>query len=214
MFIQLSLTVMYIKNDRSELIFSLLDDISGIKVITDLGCMDGATLNGMASKMPLDVDYFGVDHVNSSFDPNSDVVSYKECDLNSNLSELQNILMKTDLLLLLDVLEHLYNPEKFLSDIQKLMKPRSTMVITVPNASSVRKLYAWLINDFPREDIGYFDRTHRSWFTPKSLQKITPEDFYVNKTGYIYSKKVAFSFFQKLLPSRFTSQFFIKITKK
>ena len=42
---------MYIKNDRSELIFSLLDDFSDINVVTDLGCMDGATLNGMASKM-------------------------------------------------------------------------------------------------------------------------------------------------------------------
>ena len=104
------------------------------------------------------------------------IVSYIKCDLNTDLSELKNILVKTDLFLLLDVLEHLYNPEKFLIDIQKLMKPRSMMVISVPNASSVRKLHAWLVNDFPREDIGYFDRTHRSWFTTKSIKKLLPEN--------------------------------------
>ena len=205
---------MYIKNDRSELIFSLLDDFSDINVVTDLGCMDEATLNGMASEMPSGISYFGVDNDSSSFEYNHDVVSYIKCDLNTDLSELKNILVKTDLFLLLDVLEHLYNPEKFLIDIQKLMKPRSMMVISVPNASSVRKLHAWLVNDFPREDIGYFDRTHRSWFTPKSLQKITPEDLHVDKVRYLYSKKIILSFLQRLLPSRLTSQFFIKLTKK
>lgn len=205
---------MYIKNDRSELIFSLLDDFSDINVVTDLGCMDGATLNGMASKMPSGISYFGVDNDSSSFEYNHDVVSYIKCDLNTDLSELKNILVKTDLFLLLDVLEHLYNPEKFLIDIQKLMKPRSMMVISVPNASSVRKLHAWLVNDFPREDIGYFDRTHRSWFTTKSIKKIIPKGIYVESIGYIYSKKTIFKLLQKIIPSRLTSQFYVKLSKE
>ena len=205
---------MYIKNDRSELVFSLLDNPSVIKVVTDLGCMDGATLNGMATKMQSNVSYFGIDYDKKSFQQETNVVSFKEYDLNTDVSGLESILVKTDLLLLLDVLEHLHNPEKFLSDIHEFMKLGSILVITVPNASSVRKLHAWLVNDFPREDIGYFDRTHRSWFTPKSLQKIIPEKLYIHKVGYIYSRKRIVAFFQRLFPSRLTSQFFIKLSKK
>ena len=103
---------MYIKNDRSELVLSLLNNLSVIKVVTDLGCMDGATLNGMATKMQPNVSYFGVDHAIKPTQQETNVVSFKEYDLNTDLSGLENICVKTDLFLLLDVLEHLYISRK------------------------------------------------------------------------------------------------------
>ena len=45
-------------------------------------------------------------------------------------------------------------------------------------------------------------------------KKLLPEDLHVDKVRYLYSKKIILSFLQRLLPSRLTSQFFIKLTKK
>ena len=94
------------------------------------------------------------------------------------------------------------------------MKKNAQILISIPNASSARKLIAWLKNDFPRDDIGYFDRTHRSWFTTKSIKKIIPKGIYVESIGYIYSKKTIFKLLQKIIPSRLTSQFYVKLSKE
>ena len=121
---------------------------------------------------------------------------------------------KSRLILLLDVLEHLYHPELFLKKFNKNIQPGSQILITVPNAASLRLLIAWFKNDFPREKIGYFDKTHRSWFTKKTLLNMISSDFKFNEFGYIYSKKKIIKFFQIILPTRLTSQFFILMTKR
>jgi 2-polyprenyl-3-methyl-5-hydroxy-6-metoxy-1,4-benzoquinol methylase len=180
---------MYITNDRSKLALSLLDDFSSIKVITDLGCMDGATLSGISSFLTLNTKYYGVDYSLHSTLINSDKINFIKCDLNIELSDIKNIIKETDVLLLLDVLEHLHHPEIFLQHTIQMMKPGAKFIITVPNASSIRKLIAWLKNDFPRN---------------ARLEKV----------GFIYSKKTLIKIFQKLLPTRLASQFYIKLTKK
>ncbi len=205
---------MYVTNNRSKLVLSLLDDLSYVKVVTDLGCMDGATLNGIASSLPYNISYYGVDYSSHPSFINTDNITFVKCDLNIQLSEIRDIIKDTDLILLLDVLEHLHYPETFLEHISKMMKPGAQFLITVPNASSIRKLIAWLKNDFPRNDIGYFDKTHRSWFTTKSIKNSIPRDLKLDKVGFVYSKKVFLKIFQKFMPSRLTSQFYVKLSKK
>ena len=118
--------------------------------------------------------------------------------MNLDLDEIKNIIKESDLILILDVLEHLHDPEIFLEKIGKVMKKNAQILISIPNASSARKLIAWLKNDFPRDDIGYFDRTHRSWFTTKSIKKIIPKGIYVESIGYIYLRKLFLNCYKKL----------------
>ena len=206
---------MYIPNDRSELIASLLDEHKGIQNVVDLGCNDGATLLGLRLKKSLGkVNFFGVDYTFSHSALLDDKISYHECDLNGELLEIKKLLKVSDLTLLLDVLEHLHKPEQFLKKLSKKMKPKSQLIITVPNASSIRMLYAWVKKDFPRDDIGYFDRTHCSWFTTKSLSKITLSKFHLKKIGFLYSKNIFIKILQKSLPSRLTSQFYVHLVLK
>lgn len=205
---------MYITNDRSKLVLSLLDDIADIKVILDLGCMDGATLNGIATTLPHKISYYGVDYSSQPLFINSDNITFVKSDLNLGLSEIRDIIKATDLILLLDVLEHLHYPEAFLKELNEIIKPESQLLITVPNAASVRKLIAWIKNDFPRNEIGYFDKTHRSWFTTKSIKYLIPPKLSIDKIGYIYSEKTIFRIFQKLLPTRLASQFYVCLSKK
>ena len=205
---------MYISNDRSELILSLLDNFSHINVITDLGCMDGATLSGISSSLPGNIIYYVIDYASPEPKITSDTIIFVKCDLNTHLSKIDEIIKRTDLILLLDVLEHLHHPEVFLKELNEIMKPESQLLIIVPNAASVRKLIAWIKNDFPRNEIGYFDKTHRSWFTTKSIKCLIPPKLSLDRIGYIYSEKTIFRIFQKLLPSRLTSQFYVRLSKK
>jgi len=206
---------MYIANDRSELILSLLSRNNSISTVVDLGCNDGATLLGLSHNESLGaVDYHGVDYPTPPLISGNSKILTHACDLNGSLIEIKNILKISDLILVLDVLEHLHKPEEFLDKIRQMMKCSSQLVITVPNASSVRMLYAWLKKDFPRTDAGYFDRTHCSWFTVNSLLSMTSSKFNHKKVGYIYSKKPGLKFLQKFLPARLTSQFFILMTVK
>ena len=189
---------MYITNDRSDLILSLIDKKFNINTVVDLGCYDEATLLGLKNSKVLNAKhYYGVDYKIASSMSNNETISFYNCDLNGNLSKIKMILEKADLILLLDVLEHLYEPEVFLEKLVNIIKPKSTLIITVPNASSIRMLYAWFKKDFPRNELGYFDRTHRSWFTLKSLLKITLLKLHSKKLGYVYSKKPLIKYSQK-----------------
>jgi len=206
---------MYIPNDRSELILSLIDESINISTVVDLGCNDGATLSGLNFSKSLNlIDCHGVDYEIPSSINNNDEIHFHTCDLNGELLEIKDLLKVSDLTLLLDVLEHLYKPEQFLEKLSRVIKPGSQFIITVPNASSIRMLYAWLKKDFPRNDMGFFDRTHCSWFTEKSLSSITLSKFNHKKIGYIYSKNPAIKLLQKISPVRLASQFFILLTAK
>lgn len=206
---------MYITNDRSELILSIIDKNKNIQNVVDLGCNDGATLNGLKNDKSFNAKfYYGVDYSPHILKKEIEGIRFYNCDLNADLSTIKDILYESNLILLLDVLEHLYDPELFLKKLNKHIQPGSQILITAPNASSLRLLFAWLKKDFPREKIGYFDKTHRSWFTKKTLLNMILNDFKFNKFGYIYSKKKKIKTLQKILPSRLTSQLFVLITKR
>jgi len=203
---------MYIPNDRSDLIGTILSGVlsnkkSSISKIIDLGCNDGATLIGLKNSNIFNkkTKYYGVDY--EKF--NNDDFIFHHCDLNANLDDIKEPLKKSDLILLLDVLEHLYDPEGFINKLADNLKEDASLIITVPNASSIRMLFSWLVGDFPRRDIGYYDRTHRSWFTIKSLINMINNRFNLINSGYVYSNKKSIKIIQHIAPNRLTSQFYI-----
>ena len=189
---------MYITNNRTELVLSLYKKLIHMKVITDLGCMDGATLDGISSAVNSKITCYGVDYSIPPKLTNSNNFTFIKCDLNLDLDKIKNIIKESDLILILDVLEHLHDPEIFLEKIGKVMKKNAQILISIPNASSARKLIAWLKNDFPRDDIGYFDRTHRSWFTTKSIKKIFPKEFMLNQLVIYTLRKLFLNCYKKL----------------
>jgi len=90
---------------------------------------------------------------------------------------------KFDLILLMDILEHLKNPKKSLLQIRKILKDNGVLVIQLPNYKSLMAKICknwswWMIED------------HKYFFSPKSIKKLikkagfqltffkTYEDFY------------------------------------
>jgi SAM-dependent methyltransferase len=71
-----------------------------------------------------------------------------------------------DLILFLDVLEHLINPWKALRNIDSLLKPGGRFIISVPNIRNYHVLSALLFKGrFDYTDAGIQDRTHLRFFT-------------------------------------------------
>jgi 2-polyprenyl-3-methyl-5-hydroxy-6-metoxy-1,4-benzoquinol methylase len=204
--------IMYTSNDRSAWVSQIIKQHSPrMTSIIELGCNDGATLHGIIDNklFPLEKVH-GVDYADTS-DKLIEDDDFTVFDLNNDVDGIKNLIYNSDVILLLDVLEHLYSPEEFLLNLKKVKRVDSMIIISVPNHSSVRMLLAWLRNEFPRDDIGFFDQTHRSWFSLKSITEIALNHYDIVDKGYIRSNKFWYKLMQFISPSRFCSQLYVVI---
>jgi len=89
---------------------------------------------------------------------------------------LRQITDQYDYILLLDVLEHLFNPEKVLKALRKNLKKDGKILASTPNiASWPSRKDLFLKGKFEYEESGLFDRTHIHFFTYKTFIKLFEE---------------------------------------
>lgn len=83
---------------------------------------------------------------------------------------------KSDILICGDVIEHSTDPSIFLRNCDEILNIGGIVVFSVPNVRNFRLILNVIIGgDFPRHNSGLFDRTHFSWFTRKSFEKLVSE---------------------------------------
>jgi 2-polyprenyl-3-methyl-5-hydroxy-6-metoxy-1,4-benzoquinol methylase len=78
-----------------------------------------------------------------------------------------------DLILCLDVIEHLLDPWAFIDQAARLLKPEGVLIASIPNirtASVIGKLL--FKGTFDYQDAGIMDRTHLRFFTRKSAMEL------------------------------------------
>lgn len=75
-----------------------------------------------------------------------------------------------DYIIFADVLEHLYDPWKVLSDCRRLLKDDGSILISIPNVSHNSVLINLLTDKFNYNPIGLLDNTHIRFFTYHSLK--------------------------------------------
>jgi 2-polyprenyl-3-methyl-5-hydroxy-6-metoxy-1,4-benzoquinol methylase len=81
--------------------------------------------------------------------------------IDDNTSRLQDY----DLILLLDVLEHLPNPSATLKTLSKMLSPGGHAIVSVPNVAHLSvSLPLLLRRQFRYQDAGILDRTHLQFF--------------------------------------------------
>jgi hypothetical protein len=74
-----------------------------------------------------------------------------------------------DLVLCLDILEHLVNPERVLSNIVKHLPDGATVIISLPNVAHLSvSIPLLLAGRFDYADEGIMDRTHLHFYTRKT----------------------------------------------
>lgn len=83
-----------------------------------------------------------------------------------------------DVLLLMDVLEHLPRPDVVLSRLRTAVKPGGDVLITGPNVAYWRVRLDLLRGKFNYEDAGIMDRTHLRFFTAETWSAL------VSQAGY------------------------------
>lgn len=78
---------------------------------------------------------------------------------------------KFEVILLLDIIEHLAQPVEFLSELRAFCNPSTSLLISVPNIAHWAVRLLMLAGRFEYMDRGPLDATHLHFFTKRHLKK-------------------------------------------
>lgn len=165
----------YHQNPRTE-IASFLNDPPG--VVLDIGCGGGATGKLVKEKFP-ETRVIGIEsnpHAAAHARQHLDDVLCASID-DVNLAEhVGNVAIGT--VLLLDVLEHLYDPWRALTRIRGWLSPDTRILASVPNIRNLANLDELAAGRWTYGPNGVLDITHVRFFTKQTLRQMFEE------TGY------------------------------
>ncbi len=141
-------------------------------------------------------------------------IDYLDIEDHTSLLQFKELINNSNFHLFNDVIEHLKDPFKFFDHFLKIISRNSTIIISCPNFASIRFLSAWIKADFPKNNSGFFDKTHLQWFTKKELEKyFFSQNFEILGSSFILSKKNIYKYFQLIWPLRLCSQFQIIVKR-
>ncbi|KKP40285.1 MAG: family 2 glycosyl transferase [Candidatus Peregrinibacteria bacterium GW2011_GWC2_33_13] len=151
----------------------LVKSIEQNSKVLDIGCAQGYL--GEYLYLEKNCDVVGIDYLPEHLEEARQKNTYKELfqlDLNHLSNELDKYTGYFDYILLGDVLEHLYEPQKLLNQIKKLLNNSGYIVISIPNVSHGSILINLMKNKFEYTSTGLLDNTHIRFFTLESFVEI------------------------------------------
>jgi 2-polyprenyl-3-methyl-5-hydroxy-6-metoxy-1,4-benzoquinol methylase len=175
------------KIDRSEtyrINLNLADDndvriigysfIKPESVVLDVGCACGDF--GILLKKNKNCTLHGFEYNEGSIQIARNAKIYElihQIDLNTfSLNNYSDYLGKFDYIIVLDVLEHLYDPETVLKKLKLFLKPKGHLILSLPNIAHGSIIESLLQNDFTYTEMGILDKTHVKFFTYKTISEM------------------------------------------
>lgn len=158
-------TAGYFNTARTE-ILSLINKSN--ERVLEIGCAEGATLD-LLKTCSYAQWVGGVDISDKAIAKakKRDIDYLKTLNIENESLEIDN--KSIDLLLILDVLEHLVDPWVSLKKLTELLKADGTIIISIPNVRSLRVLLPLIfLGSWTYRDSGILDKTHLRFFTRKS----------------------------------------------
>lgn len=137
--------------------------------IVDVGCSAGGTLAWLRKRYPNahTIGLEGNSDLKNELSRNADEAHI--VDLTKEIPDLG----KPDLMLFLDILEHLPDPETVLRRITDQLSPDGTIIVSVPNVAHLSvSLPLILFGAFQYRDAGILDRTHLRFFVLQSAVEL------------------------------------------
>lgn len=161
----------YFSNARKD-VFRFLPE--KVERVLEIGCGTGETLSFVKSKYKNSI-AVGIELTESAA-----LLAAPKVDLIKNI-DIENCNCTTelgqfDLILLLDVLEHLKDPWKVLKTlVQNNLFPGGTVITSIPNARNHALIFQLLLGNFEYIESGVRDKTHLRFFTKRSMCRMVKE---------------------------------------
>jgi 2-polyprenyl-3-methyl-5-hydroxy-6-metoxy-1,4-benzoquinol methylase len=167
----------YYSNIRLDLI-NLIDKKSQNLKVLEIGAAYGETLFYLKQNK-IATEVVGVD----LFEDKTNKQNYKPLDnfIFGNIEEIELPQYENyfDLILLPDVLEHLFEPKMVLEKIKKYLRTNGRVIISMPNIRHYSALIKIFIKgDFHYEESGIFDYTHLRFYCRKNIQELLESSGY------------------------------------
>ena len=166
----------YHQSERKE-IASFFSESPG--TVLDIGCGGGATGKLLKQKFP-DARVIGIELNPAAAEHARRHLDQVICEDIDGLDIAAHIgPTRIDVVLLLDVLEHLYDPWRALVRIRKWLDERSRVVASIPNIRNLANLDQLAGGHWNYGPNGVLDITHVRFFTRESLRQLFEETGYV-----------------------------------
>ncbi len=190
------------QKQRGDWIVSRIEEGSSV---FDMGCGDGGVLLYMKSKKEFDAVGADVSDICLNFLDSKGVKTLK-----FNINDFESIknLPEIDYVLILEVLEHMPNPEKFLKMIME--KTKKAIFFSFPNSGYISYRLRFLFGAFPMQWTIHPGEHLRFW-TYRDLKWWLKElDLYEKSTIYTYE---GIPFLNKIWEGLFGAGFIIEVKK-
>jgi len=143
------------------------------ETVMDIGCGIGHAARILHAK---GCRVYGMDH----YVPEdiSAFVSYTAIDLESGMEGVPNL--QCDAIMLLDVIEHLNDPESFMEALfDRTTGTQTRVILTTPNIAFIIMRMMLLIGRFEYGKRGILDKTHKRLFTFPSLRRMAEQSGFI-----------------------------------
>lgn len=168
------------KNYFNQVRKEILPLITGSKLnILEVGCGTGATLkylkdNGIANYISgIEIDSKTAEIAKNNLD-NIIIGNIEEIELDKSFNK------KFDVILFLDVLEHMVNPWEILSKVKNYLNKDGYIIISIPNIRNLTILKDLIFKgDWHYTSSGILDKSHLRFFTRKTLLEMISDSGYV-----------------------------------
>jgi glycosyltransferase involved in cell wall biosynthesis len=146
------------------------------QTVLDIGCGDGSVASdlGKNGNRVTGIDRRPLDPLPLSLD------CYVKADLDDGIAPALKELGSKHFsrILLLDILEHLDHPERMLAHCRELLDRDGELIISVPNVANLTVRLMLLFGKFNYSDRGILDRTHKRFFTRKTIRALVEQSAY------------------------------------
>ena len=165
-------------------------------VFLEFGCSTGA-LGASIIKLDSRIRWTGLDiNVDALTIAKTRLTSSFQFDFNQlKPDSLWSLNIKPDYIILVDVLEHVYEPKRFLECLAEVFS-RSAILCVLPNIACYQTYDRISCHNFYYEDSGIFDRTHKTFYTASSAIELFCGLNYKPFIGPLYLPDPVMSSFQ------------------
>jgi 2-polyprenyl-3-methyl-5-hydroxy-6-metoxy-1,4-benzoquinol methylase len=164
-------------------------------IAMDVGCGKGVTSHWLKHIRP-NVTTIGVEIDESVAAVAASVVdTVLVVNLDTGLEALADYTGRVDLLLLLDVLEHLRDPWARLMEFKSLLAPKGVVIASIPNVRNLKVLGPLIFKgEWRYRDSGILDRTHLRFFTRRTVIELFADTGYeieeITATGPLHASRI------------------------